>query len=172
VLPHLAILAIAIAPWFWHPRPNDWVTWKESQINSRARREWTARAAAFLRAHYRTGDGVFTTFSDVTGIFRKAGIPLRETLTGDNGPHWETAVLRPDLVLWEQWAVAMGGDPVQTAMYRAHRRGLNYELVETIQVKGAPVIEIYHRRAYPNPYESSLSQSTRGEERLPADMEK
>jgi 4-amino-4-deoxy-L-arabinose transferase-like glycosyltransferase len=167
-----AIVLIAIAPWLWHPRPDDWITWKESLVNSTARRQWTHEAAAFMRANYRPGDGVFTSFSDLTGIFREAGIPLNETLTGDNGLRWHGAVLRPDLMLWEQWAVAIGGDPVQTAMFRAHRRGLRYKLVQTVQVKGAPVIEIYRRQAYPNPYEDSLSESARREERLSPDLEK
>ena len=75
-------------------------------------------------------------------------------------------------MLWEQWAVAIAGDPVQTAMFRAHRRRLNYELMQTIQVKGAPAIEIYRRQAFPNPYEDSLSESARREERLSPDLEK
>jgi hypothetical protein len=114
---------------------------------------------------------VFTSFSDLTGIFREAGVPLNETLTGDNGLRWHGAVLRPDLFLWEQWAVAIGGDPVQTAMFRAHRRGLRYELVQIVQVKGAPVIEIYRRQAYRIPSDS-LSESARREERLSPDLEK
>jgi len=141
--------AIALAPWLLNPIPEASITWKESQTNSVARREWTRRAAQFLQAHYHRGDGIFTSFGDYTGAFREAGIPLRETLTGDNGAHWQAAVLRPDLFLWEQWAMVQGGDPVQTAINRARRRGPNYELARQIIVKGAPVIEIYERSTAP-----------------------
>jgi hypothetical protein len=73
-----------------------------------------------------------------------AGIPLRETLTWDNWPHWPAAVARPDLFLWEEWAVVMGGDPVQTALLRAGARGPRYELVKIVMAPHAPVVEIYH----------------------------
>jgi hypothetical protein len=152
----LAIVAIAIFPWLLNPHPEAWITWKESQHNSAARRAWTHEAAGFLRARYHPGDGIFTSFGDYTGVFRKAGIPLRATLTGDNGLAWQAACLRPDLCLWEQWALVQGGDPVQTAVNRARRRGPNYELARQIIVKGAPVIEIYERDTAP----SNLSYPT------------
>ena len=38
------------APWLIHPRPDAWITWKESQVNSEARRAWTREAAAYLGA--------------------------------------------------------------------------------------------------------------------------
>jgi len=69
---------------------------------------------------------------------------LRETLTWDNWPHWQAAVTRPDLFLWEEWAVVMGGDPVQTALLRAGVNGPRYELVKIVMVPHAPVVEIYH----------------------------
>jgi hypothetical protein len=53
-------------------------------------------------------------------------------------------VSRPDLFLWEEWAVAMRGDPVQTALLRAGVRGPRYELVKIVQAPNAPVVEIYH----------------------------
>ena len=56
-----------------------------------------------------------------------------------------TVVARPDLFLREEWAVAMGGDPVQSTINRAFLRGPTYVLQKTIMVKGAPVIEIYRR---------------------------
>ena len=72
------------------------------------------------------------------------------TLTGDNGLAWEAAVLRPELFLWEQWAVVTGGDPVQTAINRARRHGPNFDLVRQIIVKGADVLEIYERDTAPS----------------------
>lgn len=139
-----ALLLIAAAPWLIHPSPEAWITWKESQVNSEARRAWTRQAADFLAPRYRRGSGIITTFGDITGVFRAARIPLRDTLTWDNWPLWQAAVTRPDLFLWEEWAVVMGGDPVQTALLRAGARGPRYELVKIVAVPHAPVIEIYH----------------------------
>lgn len=165
----VVLVAIAIEPWLLDARPENWITFKEAEVNSVARRTWTHEAADFFRTHYRPGNGILTSFGDYTGVFREAGIPLRATLTGDNGPAWLAAVLRPDLVLWEQWAMVMGGDPAQTAINRARRRGPNYELVTKVVVKRAPVIEIYERRlALPEAMrlrdENSVPQSPRREE--------
>jgi|SRR5579863_3553686 len=159
------VIAAASIPWLFAPRPESWITWKESQVNSVARRAWTHEASAFFKAHYRPGDGIFTS-SGFAGVIREAGIPLRATLTGDNGPLWESAVLRPDLVLWEQWAMVQGGDRVQTAINRARRNGPNYDLQRQIMVKGAPVIEIYGRsdaptNLYQPPHEDPVPESTR-----------
>ena len=141
----VTVIGIGIAPWLLDPNLENCITWKESEINSHARRAWTSEAAEFLRANYRPGSGIFTTFGDVTGIFQQAGIPLRDTLTWDNWPHWPAAVARPNLFLREEWAVAFGGDPVQSAINRAFLRGPRYTLQKTIMVKGAPVVEIYRR---------------------------
>jgi len=141
----IVLIAAATLPWLLHPSPENWITWKESRVNSEARREWTRQGAEFLAPRYRRGDGVFTSFGDVTGIFRTMGLPLRETLTWDNDPQWTAARRRPDLALYEEWAVCFGGDPVQSAINLALRQGPNYELVDRIVVKGAPVLEIYRR---------------------------
>jgi hypothetical protein len=146
----VVILAIAIAPWLLDPRSESCITWKESQHNSVARRAWTKKAADFLAVGYHRGDGIITSFGDYTAIFRSAGIPLRDTLTGDNGLAWQAAVLRPELFLWEQWAVVTGGDPVQTAINRARRHGPNFDVVRQIIVKRADVIEIYERDTAPS----------------------
>ncbi len=166
-----AVVGIGIAPWLWNMRPDTWITWKESQYNSVSRRDWTRQAAGYLAAHYHAGDGVFTSFGDMTGIYRMAGIPLRDTLTADNGPAFDVALLRPDLVLWEQWAVVMGGDRVQTAVNRARRRGPNYDLEQRIIVKWAPVVEIWQRHTAPKDLpepaptnEDSIPESARREE--------
>jgi hypothetical protein len=156
----IVILAAAMAPWLFNPRPEAWITWKESQTNSAARRAWTQKAAEFLQPRYLPGDGVITSFGDVTGVFRKAGIPLRETLTGDNGLPWLSATVRPDLFLWEQWAVVQGGDPVQTAINRARRYGPNFDLVRQIIVKDAPVIEIYERHTAPSNLSHPLNENS------------
>lgn len=142
----VAIAMAAVAPWLVHPQPTDWITWKESQVNSIARRAWAKSAASFLASGYHSGEGIVTSFSDLTGILRVAGIPLREALYNGDEPAWMAATARPNLFLHEEWAVAVAGDPVATAIQRASlKTGPRYHLVQTVKVKGAPVIEIYKR---------------------------
>jgi hypothetical protein len=141
----VVVILAAGAPWIIAPRPEAWICWKESQVNSEARRAWTREAADFVRAQRRPGDGFLTSFGDLTGIFQQAGIPLRETLHEGNGPQWMATVGRPDLFLWEAWAVAQSGDAVATAVIRTGRSGPRYDCVKTIVVKGAPVIKIFRR---------------------------
>ena len=119
---------------------------EESKVNSEARRAWTTEAARLLMQEYQPGSGIFTSFGDLTAIFREAGIPLRETLHDGNGPAWMGATTRPDLFLHEEWAVAISGDPVATAVQRAtFKGGPRYHLEKAIMLKDAPVIEIYRR---------------------------
>jgi 4-amino-4-deoxy-L-arabinose transferase-like glycosyltransferase len=136
-------------PWLLQPSPEAWITWKESQVNSEARRAWTAEAAAWLHGHYRAGTGIFTTFGDVTGVFREAGIPLRETLTWDHQPYWQAAIHRPDLFLREEWAVAFAGDPVHVCLRKAWPTGPRYTLRKRITIPNAPALEIYRRDRAP-----------------------
>lgn len=146
----VAILIAAATPWLIRPRPSDWVCWKESQINSLTRRAWTRAAAQALAPAYHlssgAGGGIVTSFGDLIGILRAAGIPIHEALYDDEGPEWAAATLRPDLFLHEEWAVAMAGDTVATAVQKStFQHGPHYHLVQAIKVKGAPVIEIYKR---------------------------
>jgi hypothetical protein len=142
----IAVLVVAAGAMQWaiRPGPDSWITWKESQVNSDARREWTRQAAEYLGERYVPGTGIITSSSDLIGIFRMAGIPLRELLTEDNGLPFDATMQRPAM-LRQQWAVVMGGDPVQTAIWKAPRFGIHYQLRRMIVVKGAPVIEIYSR---------------------------
>jgi hypothetical protein len=139
------VIAAAALPWIAQPRPDAWITWKESQVNSVVRRAWTEDAAAFLRANYRAGDGIVFAFGDLTGVMREAGIPLRETLHDGNNPHFMAVLERPDLFLREEWALTISADPVATALLKLPRSGTHYELVKSIPAKGAPPIEIYRR---------------------------
>jgi hypothetical protein len=142
----VAILVAAAAPWLINPQPSDWVTWKESQVNSRARRTWTKAGASSLAGSYHPGEGIVTSFSELTGILREAGIPLHEALYNGDELDWPAATARPDLFLHEEWAVAISGDTVATAIQRSSlKTGPRYHLVQTVKVKGAPVIEIYKR---------------------------
>jgi hypothetical protein len=142
----IAIVIAATVPWLIHPRPDRLITWKESQVNSITRRAWTQAAASSLAGSYHSGQGVITSFSDLAGILRAAGIPLREALYDGDEPQWMAATTRPDLFLHEEWALAIAGDPVATAIQKASlRTGPHYHLVQTVKVKGAAVIEIYKR---------------------------
>ena len=144
------------------------ITWQESDVNSRVRRQWTERAAAYLRANVEPQDTFLTSFGDLTGIYRSAGIPLRFTLTGDNDVEWQQAITLPTFFLHTDWAVVLGGDVAQSVIDGIRLHGPRYELEQRIMVKGAPVIEIYHL-VFQRAYEDPLLETTRSEERLPAD---
>jgi hypothetical protein len=138
-------VAAAVAPWLLHPSPANWVVWEEARVNSEARREWTRQAAQYLAPRYVRGSGIVSTAGVMIGIYRQMGIPIRQAFTIDNGLPWQAAMQRPELWLRQTWAVAEGGDPVQSAVNRLALRGPCYRLQESIIVKNAPVIEIYRR---------------------------
>jgi hypothetical protein len=144
------VILSAVIPWLAYPRPDAWITWKESEVNSVTRRAWTREAAAFLQANYRRGDGIVSGFGDLTGIVRTAGIPLREVLHDGNNPEFDAVIARPDLFLREEWALTISADRVATALLKLTRNGTHYQLVKSIDVKGDPPIEIY-RRVHPAP---------------------
>ena len=141
----ILVMTIAVSPWLLFPRPDAWICWKESQVNSEARRAWTAEAAGFLKEHYQPGQGIFTSLGDLSGIYEQAGIPLRDILHDGNNPAWLGAVTRPNLMLHEEWAVGLAGDSVLSAIQQGNRARERYHLVRRIVVKGAPVLEIYRR---------------------------
>jgi hypothetical protein len=143
------ILAGCVFPWLVTPAPDGWITWKESSVNSEARRAWTWQAAEYLRSHRKPHEGVFTSSGDVMGVYRHAGIPFRDTLNDGNNPHFEAAIQRPDLFLWEPWAVAIAGDKVSGTLVKSNRFARKYRCVKTITVKGAPPVEIYRREDTP-----------------------
>ncbi|MGI8961729.1 MAG: ArnT family glycosyltransferase [Bryobacteraceae bacterium] len=134
---------LSVAIWMLRPSPESWICWKESQVNSIARRAWTKASADFLFANYHRGDGALARFGDLTGIFCRARIPLAETLHEGNGPAWFAATSRPDLFHPEDWAIAQQGDSVFDAVNA--RTNAPYRMNHEIQVKDAPVIEIYKR---------------------------
>jgi hypothetical protein len=141
------VLALAIAL-VWGFRGPSSISWNESEINSDARRAWTAQSASFLAHEYRPGSGIIFPFGDLTAVLREAGIPLREGLHEGNGVVFDAAMARPDLLLREcglvEWGLAFSGDAVDTALQKA-----GYTLRRQIVVKGAPVagtyVDIYHR---------------------------
>ncbi|MGO9895243.1 MAG: glycosyltransferase family 39 protein [Bryobacteraceae bacterium] len=135
----VALVAASLAVWILHPSPERWITWKESVVNSVSRRAWTQAAADYLAPRYRPGAGILTSFGDVAGIYRALAVPLRDTLTVDNGLVWVATVQRPELWLHEEWAVAIAGDIVEQTVARSGR----YRLEREIAVPGAPPIRIY-----------------------------
>jgi hypothetical protein len=145
----VAIVLVTLSPFLTHP-VGDSVTWRESDVNSRVRRQWISQAAAFLDASRGPGDTFITSFSALTPIFRTLGIPLHDTLTGDNDLEFNAAMARPDLFLHADWAIVESGDPVQTMLDQSRLHGPRYELKQRVTVKGGPVIEIY-KRTYENP---------------------
>jgi hypothetical protein len=138
----LIVAGVPAVAWGLHPES---ICWKESEVNSVTRREWTRAAASYLAANYVHGDGIIFPFGDMTGVLREAGIPIREGLYDGNGAAYGMALDRPDLFLQPRWALAYSGDRIATAILRGDKRGPHYQLVSTIMIKGAPVVEIYHR---------------------------
>jgi hypothetical protein len=145
----IAAVVVALSPFAIHPAEHS-IVWREAEINSRDRRQWIAEAAAYLRTSAGPHETFFTSFGDLTALYRTLGIPLRDTLTGDNNVEWDGAVARPDLFLHADWAVVTGGDTAQGVVDKARLHGPRYELTRRITVKGAPAMEIY-TRTYENP---------------------
>lgn len=142
----VAVLAIAAGSihWLVDRGSGNWMTWEESRVNSEGRRAWTREAARFLKPRFVPGSGIVTSFGDITGIYREMGIPLRETFTECDGLPWDAAMRRPDLFLWQEWAVVRRGDTVWTAV-TGKLAAQQFTLVKTIIKKDEPVIEIYRR---------------------------
>ncbi len=107
---------LAAVPWLLPPSKQNWICWKESDYNSIDRRAWTTAAAAYLQAHYHSGEGILTSTGDVTGIFCRTRIHLSETLNIGNGPMWFLATTRPDLYHPNTWAVVQQGDFLSKAL--------------------------------------------------------
>jgi hypothetical protein len=140
------VIAAGGAWWVVHPGHENWITWAESQANSENRRAWTREAAAYLGPRYVRGSGIVSSAGDdFFGIYREMGIPMRETFSICNGLPFDAALARPDLFLWQEWAVVKRGDAVENALRAAERRGVRYRLELTIAERNEPVVEIYRR---------------------------
>jgi hypothetical protein len=145
----LGLVLAVLSPFLIHPTTPP-VTWQEADTNSRVRRAWIARTADYLKEAAGPNQTFLTGFGELTPIYRTLGVPLRETLTGDNDLEWNAAMARPDLFLHTDWAVVESGDDMQTMIDRARLHGPRYELQRRVTVKGGPVIEIY-KRTYEDP---------------------
>lgn len=136
----IVLVALCLLPWILRPSPEKWITWKESRVNSQARRTGAQKVYLYLRASLSPHDTIFTEFNDLTEIYRRLGLPLRRTVTGDDGPLWWGAVVRPDLFLRAPWVVCFAGDMVDAA---ARHAGYTPELL--IPVEEGKLIRVYHR---------------------------
>ncbi len=137
----LLIPLVAIAPWFVRASPDNWICWKESQVNSVSRRAWTAQAADYLGSHYRSGDGILTEFGDLAGIFGKSGLHLSEAIHEGSGPAWFANTMPNGLVNQAKWAMAQQGDKLAHTLDEAK----SFQVVDVITVEGAPNLLIYER---------------------------
>jgi hypothetical protein len=138
------IPAVAILPWLLKPSQENWICWKESEVNSVSRRAWTEAGAEFLNARYVMGQGILTPSAsgDVAGIFCLARIPLSQTINIGNGPTWIANTARPDLVHQQLWAVDQADDPLSRALAR---HSSPYLVRREIRVNGAPDLQILER---------------------------
>ena len=139
------LLLVALLPWLSNPSRENWICWKESQVNSDSRRNWTEQAAKYLGSQYKSAQGVLTESAsgDIAGIFCRARIPLSEVLDEGNGPAWLAAVGRPELFHPAYWAIAQKGDSVAKAMLRSYNT--IYLTDRQIQTKDDPTLEIFSR---------------------------
>jgi hypothetical protein len=135
---------VALLPWLLQPSRQNWICWKESQVNSESRRAWTNAAAEFLTAHYVVGQGILTPSAsgDLAGILCRARIPLRETINVGNGPIWMANTARPDLIHQQLWATEQQGDSLSKDLAKP---GSPYELRREITIEGVPKVVILRR---------------------------
>lgn len=141
----LVLVAASALPWVLDPRPDAWICWKESEVNSSSRRRLAQEAAGYLGPRYRAGAGILLSFGDLTGVLRLAGIPIRESLHVDDRQPFEAAVARPDLFLHEEWVLCNAGDRACRAVARLRRGPKRYECVRILAAKDAPGLEIWRR---------------------------
>jgi hypothetical protein len=137
------LVAACLSPWILYPRMDNWLCWKEAQVNGAGRRAWTREAAAYLAPRYRQGDGILLSFGDPAGVLRESGIRIAESLHEGDGPMFQAALARPDLFVWEEWAISVEGDRVSKAMERLKRGSRRYERVRVFTAPHSPVVEIW-----------------------------
>ena len=141
----LAIGLIAVAPWFAFPRQENWIVWKEAQINSAERRTWTHEMALKLAHDYIPGERIFYSFGDLTGIIREARIPLSATLQSGNQLEWERTLARPDLFLEQAWVLDFEDGKAASAARKRH-----YRVVSKLSREHNASTVVLFRRANPS----------------------
>ena len=117
----VAAIAIVIAtlPWLIRPHPENWIVFEEGHHNYAGHRELERQVEEYLRPRYVHGAGIVTEFGATTAIYRDLGIPLRETLTGDNGAISGAANSGPNPFPHQEWAVVIAGDYAEKAVQKA-----------------------------------------------------
>ncbi len=127
-------MAIALSPLLLHPTEHS-IVWREAEVNCAAAANGFPKSAAVIKASCDPHGTFSASFGDLTAIYRTLGVPLRDTLTGDNDVEWDGAIARPDLFLHTDWAVVAGGDTAQGVIKQAYcTNGPRYELVRRITV--------------------------------------
>lgn len=116
----LIVALVAVLPWLAVPRQDNWIVWKEGQVNSAERRAWTHQLAGRLKSAYRPGDRILYSFGDLTGVLREAGIPLRAGLQSGNELEWVRTLARPDLFLDQEWILDFEDGPAAAAAGRSN----------------------------------------------------
>ncbi len=144
----LIIPLLAASPWLLHPSHENWICWKESEVNSVDRRAWTERAARFLTDHYQTGEGILSSTGDVTGVYCRARIHLSETINIGNGPLWFAATRRPDLFHPNAWAIMQKGDLLFRSLAAAPGPKPYSKILTISTTKYSPDLQIYTRQRY------------------------
>ena len=132
---------VATVPWLIHPQPQNWIVFQEGNHNYQGHRELEREVEDYLRPRYVRGSGIVTEFGATTAIYRELGIPLRETLTGDNGAVWAAAQKGPNPFQHQAWAVVIDGDYAEKAVEAAGC----FTLEQSFKVPDAPEMHIYRR---------------------------
>jgi hypothetical protein len=143
-LPSVALISLfAVSPWLKSRGLECSACWREARDTSAARRAWTHQSAAFLREHYRAGEGILMSFGDLCGALREARIPLRESLTAANGEGWHAAMSPSGSARGPLWALTASSDAVARFLDRSGSATGRYQNVHTIRVEGAPTVQVW-----------------------------
>ena len=137
----VVVVILAILPWVRHPSPENWIAWKESQVNSVSRRAWIGAAARYMQAKVRGKETIMADFDDTIGIFRYARIPLRQVFHSGNTLIWEAAIQRPDSFLSAGWVVCQRR--ADSRLCRVMPGVSRYHLEHSVRVPGAEPIDIF-----------------------------
>ena len=153
----LIVALVAVGPWFAFPRQDNWIVWKEAQVNSAERRGWTHQMAAVLKPAYKPGESIFYSFGDLTGILREAGVPLRATLQSGNELEWVRTLARPDLFLNQAWVLDFEDGKAAEAARKRH-----YKMVAQIpRAHNAAAVVLLRRTTPSEPRASNLNYAGR-----------
>jgi hypothetical protein len=131
-----------------HSSRDNWVCWKESQRNSESRRFWVKEVADYLRADYRTGQGILFSEGDIPAVFAQAGIPLAESLSPGDGPAWLINNYHPGLLCTCTWAIVVEStdrDMLALPMDKANWKKTVYEPVLEVHTRYDPVVRLFRR---------------------------